>query len=102
MIVIIIMSIGLLIGYFVLPVRLTERFGKINSWIQLVLVCILIFTMGIKLGSRENFWKELVDLGWKSFVLAVLPIIMSIALVYPLTKRFVERHVRKENVEEEI
>ena len=96
MAVVIIMAAGTLIGYFLIPVRATERFGTFNSQFQLILVCILIFMMGVKLGSREDFLQELAQLGWKSLVLAVFPIVLSVALVYPLTKRFLGRHVRKE------
>lgn len=98
MTVVIIMAVGVLIGYFLIPVRLTERLGKVNSWIQMVLVAVLIFMMGLKLGSRENFWQELLSLGWKSAVLAVVPIVLSVALVYPLSRKFLKQDTKKEDV----
>ena len=39
---------------------------KVNGVLQIVLTRNLIFIMGVSLGSRENFFNELAELGWKS------------------------------------
>ena len=43
------------------------------------------------LGSRPGFLEELGAIGLKSLIFALLPILFSVALVYPLSKRFLER-----------
>lgn len=100
MIVVAIMAAGVLVGYRLIPIRFSERVGKVNSWIQIVCIALLIFSMGVTLGSRENFVSELSSLGIKSVVFALVPIVLSIAVVYPLTQRFlVKSKKRKDRIE---
>lgn len=51
---------------------------------------LLIFSMGVMLGQKENFLSELSSLGLKSFLFFLIPTLVSIILVYILTKRFME------------
>ncbi len=81
MAIIIVMSIGFLIGYFIFP----KKWKGKNDRIQILLTTLLIFSMGVSLGSRENFLKDIIGMGWESLVLCVLPIIGSIIVVYGLS-----------------
>ena len=51
---------------------------------------LLIFSMGVMLGSRENFLEELSALGIQSVIFFLLPSVGSVLLVYPLTRHFLE------------
>ena len=84
---ILIMFAGVLVGAAVFP----QNLKKWNSRLQLGMTALLIFTMGVSLGSRPGFLEELGAIGLKSLIFALLPILFSVALVYPLSKRFLER-----------
>jgi uncharacterized membrane protein YbjE (DUF340 family) len=99
-VVILLMAVGVLIGYRFVPLRYTEKLGKVNSWIQVVCIALLIFSMGVTLGSRENFVSELSSLGIKSVVFALIPIILSVAVVYPLTQHFLMKPKKRKDQEE--
>lgn len=92
MLVIAIMLIGVLVGYFFGR----KKWGKINSWIQFCCVVLLIFSMGVKLGSRENFISEITSLGISSILFALIPILFSTILVYILTEHFLKRSPKHE------
>lgn len=49
---------------------------------------VLIFSMGVSLGSRPGFMKEIASIGFTSFVFAALAIVGSVLFVYPLTKKY--------------
>lgn len=87
MMTILIMCVGVLVGATVFPQGLKEW----NSRLQLGMTALLIFTMGVSLGSRPGFPEELGTIGLKSVVFAVLPILFSVAVVYPLSRRFLAR-----------
>ena len=84
---ILIMFAGVLVGATVFH----QNLKKWNSRLQLGMTALLIFTMGVSLGSRPGFLEELGAIGLKSLIFALLPILFSVALVYPLSKRFLER-----------
>lgn len=84
--VIVIMCIGVLAGKFLLPSNL----NRWNQILQVVCTLLLIFSMGVLLGSRENFLEELSTLGIQSVIFFLLPSVGSVLLVYPLTRRFLE------------
>ena len=79
-----VLCVGVYIGYRWFP----ARFHRANSILQVICTAVLIFSMGIVLGSRENFLRELAFLGVDSLLLAVLPMAGSALLVYGLTRRF--------------
>lgn len=81
-----IMFVGVLIGYFFSP----KKYAGFNAKLQMACTAVLIFSMGVSLGSREGFFAELSALGLKSTVYAVIPIIFSVISVYLLTKRFMK------------
>ena len=86
MVVLMIMAVGVLIGFKWFP----ERFQKLNGQIQVLSIVVLIFCMGVSLGNNPTFIEDLFSLGYKSLVFAVLPIIGSIVIVYYLTKKILK------------
>lgn len=84
--VIVIMCIGVLAGKFLLP----HNLNRWNQILQVVCTLLLIFSMGVLLGSRKNFLEELSTLGIQSVIFFLLPSVGSVLLVYPLTRRFLE------------
>lgn len=101
MLILLIMLAGVIIGMKWFP----ERWSQWNIRLQMGCTAVLIFAMGVRLGSRENFLKELSHLGFASLLYAVIPIICSVILVYVLTKRFLKQaHPEKtqEQVEDQL
>ena len=66
----IVMGVGILIGRFLM----TGRIKKWNERLAMLCTLLLIFSMGVMLGQKENFLS-----------------LVSIILVYILTKRFMEK-----------
>ena len=85
--IIIIMCIGILAGHFIVPKKLKHWNQRISFFCTLL----LIFSMGVILGQRENFLKDLISLGMVSFLFFLIPVSLSILSVYILTKRFMEK-----------
>lgn len=85
--ILIVMCMGILIG------RLTclRRLKKKNEYLSLLCTFVLIFSMGAMLGERENFFEELSSFGIKSFLFFFIPTMLSILLVYCLTRRFMKQ-----------
>jgi len=82
-----IMCLGVVIGATIFP----ERLGKWNARLQTAITALLIFTMGVGLGSRPNFLSEVGEIGLESLILAAAPAALSVAVIYPLSRRFLER-----------
>lgn len=89
--VIIVMCLGVLVGKFLSPVR----WKRINEILQTVCTVLLIFSMGVKLGSREDFVKEITVLGSHSIIFFLIPSVFSVIAVYPLTRIFLEKRRKK-------
>lgn len=89
---ILIMCAGVLVGAAVFP----EGMKKWNSRLQMLLTGLLIFTMGVGLGSRPDFLEELGTLGLDSLIFAAVPILCSVAAVWPLSRRFLEKREKEE------
>ena len=87
-----IMCAGVLVGATVFPARLKVW----NSRLQVAMTALLIFTMGVGLGSRPGFLAELGEMGLDSFLFAAVPILLSVAAVYPLSRRFLEKREGEE------
>lgn len=79
------MLIGIVVGLKFFP----EKYNDMNGKFQILCIAMLIFSMGVSLGKRPQFFEELSSLGIKSLVLAVIPVILSILFVYILTKKFI-------------
>lgn len=84
--ILLVMCIGILIGRFT-PIR---RLKKKNEYVSLGCTLVLIFSMGVMLGKKENFFEELSSLGLTSFLFFLIPTVLSIILVYCLTQRFMK------------
>ncbi len=89
--IIIVMCIGIIIGNFIKY----KQTKIINEKIQLLSTILLIFAMGVNIGSKENFVDELASLGITSFIFFIIPTILSIIVVYFLTKRFMDGQKEK-------
>lgn len=91
--VLIIMCIGILVGRFIMP-------NKAKTSIDLIsLTCtfLLIFSMGVMLGNKNNFINELATLGFSSLIFFLVPTLLSIILVYILTKHFLVKKTKEES-----
>lgn len=62
--IILIMGLGMIVGKWVFP----EKIKKWNEKAQLACTLLIIFSMGIMLGEKENFLKDLPRLGIRSFI----------------------------------
>ncbi len=76
--------VGMVIGWKFFP----EKWNKANINIQLISTLVLIFSMGVSLGSRPSFLREISSMGMKSLAFAALAILGSIIVVYPLTRKY--------------
>ncbi len=85
--ILLVMCIGILVGRSALVRRLKKK----NEYVSLGCTLILIFSMGVMLGKKDNFFAELSSLGVTSFLFFLIPTVLSIILVYCLTKRFMKR-----------
>lgn len=94
--ILIMMCLGILVGNVLAakPVR------KVNEKIQMVCTLLLIFSMGVMLGQKENFLSELSSMGFMSFLFFLIPTALSIVFVYYLTKYFLMKKERKNEVKE--
>ncbi len=86
--ILIVMCIGILVGKFI-PVG--KGYG-INGKLQLICTLLLIFSMGVMLGAKEDFTEQLLNLGLTSFLFFLIPTALSVLFVYYLTKLFMEKH----------
>ena len=91
MIEILIMVVGSIFGFYLLKIKdkLRIKLVNYNNKLQLITVSIIIFIMGINLGSMENFLQKIVALGGYSIIFAILPTVFSIILVYVLSRLFI-------------
>ena len=78
------MAAGILIGLRFFP----KRLNPINLRIQMVCTALLIFAMGVSLGSQPDFLSRLSQMGLQSLVLTVLGIAFSVQLVWLMTRRW--------------
>lgn len=94
--VIIVMCLGVLAGKFFFPLRLKQ----INELLQTICTLLLIFSMGVLLGSRENFVQEITTLGFQSILFFLIPSVFSVLIVYPLTRIFLDNRGKKNKEED--
>ncbi len=85
--VLIIMCLGILVGRFFVPRRAKKGFELFS----ILCTFLLIFSMGITLGSRDNFLQDLSSLGLLSLLFFLVPTVLSILVVFILTKKFLEK-----------
>ncbi len=94
--ILIIMGIGILIGAKFFP----EKHKKKNEKIQIVCTVLIIFSMGVMLGKRENFIQELSSLGLTSFLYFLIPTVFSIFIVYLLSRMFLKKKTKEKEKED--
>lgn len=87
----IIMFIGALVGYLLLKINdeLRRKIASYNNKLQVVTVALIIFIMGINLGSIDDFSTKMITLGLQSLVFAIIPTLCSIIVVYYLSQKFI-------------
>ncbi|HJC48435.1 MAG TPA: LysO family transporter [Candidatus Lachnoclostridium pullistercoris] len=85
--ILIVMLAGVLIGNRFFP----PSCKKWNERLQVACTALLIFTMGISMGQRENFLQELSQLGLTSFLFFLFPAAVSTIFVYFLSRWFLDR-----------
>lgn len=85
--VLIVMYFGILAGRFLVP----NRAKKENEFISLACTFLLILSMGATLGKDQNFMSNLSSLGLSSLLFFFIPTVLSILIVYVLTKKFMEK-----------
>ncbi len=73
-------------GHSCRPVSRPLPCQKRGERISLACTFLLIFAMGSLLGQRENFWQELSQLGVSSALFFAIPTLLSIVIVFFLTK----------------
>ena len=81
------MCVGIAVGR--LP--FLRRLKKQNEILALICTFLLIFSMGVMLGQREDLMGQLSSLGLSSFLFYLIPTGLSVALVYLLTKIFMKK-----------
>lgn len=86
MIILMIMIVGVIIGTLVFP----QRWHSYNNKVQVISIIVLIFCMGTTLGSNKDLMRSLLVIGFKGFIFAIIPIILSIGMVYALTKHLMK------------
>lgn len=92
--ILIVMCIGVLIGNRIFP----EKYKRLNEKLQVICTVLLIFSMGVTLGQRDNFLHELTSLGFTSFLFFFIPTVLSILLVFILTRIFMERKNKEKTI----
>ena len=91
MLIIGIMCIGIVVGRFLFP----QKYKSKNEALQVVCTALLIFSMGVMLGKRENFFGDLASLGFQSFLFFIIPTGLSLFLTFFLTERFMKKKKAK-------
>ena len=86
MLILAVMCVGICLGYLWVY-RLPSFIHRANSFLEMGCTLFLIYSMGVLLGQRENFWGELSQLGLSSLLLALFPMAFSVAFVYCFTAR---------------
>lgn len=84
---VLIMCFGILVG----RLFFSEKLKKPNEIFQVVCTVLLIFSMGALLGSDRELISKISTMGAESFLLFLIPSVLSVALVYLLSKWFLEK-----------
>ena len=92
--VLIVMCLGIIVGRFIVPNSAKKR----SELTSIICTFILILSMGIKLGKNENFLNDLSTLGLSSLLFFLIPTVLSIIIVFILTKKFM---IKKNTAQEE-
>ncbi|MCT4620232.1 MAG: lysine exporter LysO family protein [Marinisporobacter sp.] len=75
--------------------NLSEKIRNYNGKLQVVGVMILLFTMGATIGLNKSLLNNVKNIGLKAFVFALLTSMMSIVIVYVVSRWMIKD---KENI----
>ena len=91
-----IMILGVIAGFSLLKVKEHRRIAvvNLNNKVQLIAVAValIIFIMGINLGSMEDFAHKMLTMGLQSLVFAIIPTVFSVIIVYIFSKLFIVKN----------
>ena len=81
-----IMVLGVIAGFSLLKVKEHRRIAvvNLNNKVQLIAVALIIFIMGINLGSMEDFAHKMLTMG--------LQTLFSVIIVYIFSKLFIVKN----------
>ncbi|MBM6774589.1 hypothetical protein [Olsenella profusa] len=82
MLTIALMCVGAVVGRWAFP----RGWARANARTQTVLTALLIFTMGVTIGSNDELLGNLGSFGLESALFCLVPTALSVALVYALTR----------------
>ena len=90
-----IMVLGVIAGFSLLKVKEHRRIAvvNLNNKVQLIAVALIIFIMGINLGSMEDFAHKMLTMGLQSLVFAIIPTVFSVIIVYIFSKLFIVKNL---------
>lgn len=89
--VVIIMVFGMLTGYLL---RYREKLIKALNRTTLIIICVLLFFMGVAVGNNPAIMSNLSQIGWLGFGLALSGTLGSMLLVWFLFT-FIPKKYRK-------
>lgn len=84
---VLIMCLGILVG----RLFFSQKLKRPNEIFQVVCTILLIFSMGALLGSDRELISKISSMGVESFLLFLIPSVLSVALVYLFSKWFLEK-----------
>ena len=86
--------LGVIAGFSLLKVKEHRRIAvvNLNNKVQLIAVALIIFIMGINLGSMEDFAHKMLTMGLQSLVFAIIPTLFSVIIVYIFSKLFIVKN----------
>ena len=87
------LALGFIIGY---KKFFSAKVLKINGKLQTVWLILLIFSMGISIGSNDEIISDIPILGLKAFLFAVATVIGSVVIVYLFSKFLDNKEEEKE------
>lgn len=77
-------AVGIFIGAKLFPLK----YLRLNSWLQIVCLCIVLFSLGASMGANPTFWEDIKVAGFESLFFAVGPILGSVGCVWLLSRWF--------------
>ncbi len=78
-------SLGIVIGLFL---KWTKKMTFFNSKFQVVGLSVLLFLMGVSIGSNPEIVRNLSLIGLKSMTFSILTIFFSVLMIYLASQLF--------------
>jgi uncharacterized transporter YbjL len=72
-------SLGIIIGLFL---KWTKNMTLINSKFQVIGLSVLLFLMGVSIGSNPEIVRNLSLIGLKSMTFSILTVFFSVLMIY--------------------